>query len=215
MNNLIINNSSKNNRKKGFTLTELIIVMVIIAILAVVITPNLLAFIEKAKQTSDLKIVSNIVKSATYAIVDPDNGIPEDHFIEIIWVTGEESDSRIERGTIIIRHNDTERVSVYNDGKDGDDATATKSPQHDDALLAFAQEFADYFGVEYEEDYFVRGWIGVPYSTGQSKLSKESNFAVHVSTSNGQVAMSYLKGAKADPNRWVEIGLDIIPAPEQ
>ncbi len=48
------------NNNKGFTLIELIIVIAIIAILAAVIAPQYLGYVEKARQTSDVKMANFI-----------------------------------------------------------------------------------------------------------------------------------------------------------
>ncbi len=50
--------------KKGFTLTELIIVMVIIAILAVLLVPNLMGYVERANDTQDEAVARGFYQAA-------------------------------------------------------------------------------------------------------------------------------------------------------
>ncbi len=61
---------TRKNNKKGFTLTELIIVMVIIAILAVLLVPNVLAYVEKAKESTDNQLAMQVVRAANIMMVD-------------------------------------------------------------------------------------------------------------------------------------------------
>ena len=55
----IENNSSWNKKNEGFTLVELIIVLVILAILAAILVPALLGYIDEAKQKQDLLSAKN------------------------------------------------------------------------------------------------------------------------------------------------------------
>ncbi len=63
----------KNN--KGFTLLELIVVISIIAVLAAVLAPQFIQYVDKARQANDLQIANSYMKAASVAVLDI--GIPE------------------------------------------------------------------------------------------------------------------------------------------
>lgn len=63
-------------RKKGFTLIELITVVSIILILALLLVPNVIAYINKSKIAvvkNDAKTVLNVIKTAKVSSSEPDN----------------------------------------------------------------------------------------------------------------------------------------------
>ena len=60
--------SSTLKNKKGFTLVEIIVVLVILAIMAAVVVPSMLGFIDKAKQSEETANARAIMVS-TQAIV--------------------------------------------------------------------------------------------------------------------------------------------------
>ncbi len=62
----------KNN--KGFTLVELIIVVAIIAVLAAVLAPQYLRYVERARQSNDLQVATNYMRAATVAVTDLSQG---------------------------------------------------------------------------------------------------------------------------------------------
>ncbi len=59
----------KNN--KGFSLVELIIVIAIMAILVGVMAPQLIRYIEKTKESSDVQLLDTVRSAVTTAILDP------------------------------------------------------------------------------------------------------------------------------------------------
>lgn len=64
------------NREKGFTLIELITVVSIILILALLLVPNVIAYINKSKIAvvkNDAKTVLNVIKTAKVSSATPDN----------------------------------------------------------------------------------------------------------------------------------------------
>ncbi len=75
----------KNN--KGFTLMELVIGIAIIAVLAAVIVPQYLKYVETARRSDDIKTATSIMQAARTIVEDPLNGVPDGYIIEIAWTT--------------------------------------------------------------------------------------------------------------------------------
>ncbi len=78
-----------NSKNKGFTLVELIIVVAVIAILATVLAPQYIRYVERARQSNDLQIATNIMRSASIAVADPQNNVPANTDIFVVWETDE------------------------------------------------------------------------------------------------------------------------------
>ncbi len=79
-----------NLKNKGFTLVELIIVVAVIAILATVLAPQYIRYVERARQSNDLQVATNIMRAAAIAVADPQNDVPADTEIYVVWETDEE-----------------------------------------------------------------------------------------------------------------------------
>ncbi len=90
-------NISKN---KGFTLIELLIVVAIIAVLAAVLVPQYLRYVETANRADDIATATTLMQAARTVIEDPLNGVPEGYIIEIAWTT--DAEHSID-GAIIVR----------------------------------------------------------------------------------------------------------------
>lgn len=60
----------KNN--KGFSLVELIIVIAIMAILVGVMAPQLIRYIDKTNQSSDVQLLDSVKSAVQTAMLDPD-----------------------------------------------------------------------------------------------------------------------------------------------
>ena len=85
--------------KKGFTLIEIVIVIVIIAILAAMLVPNLVSWIDKAKLAT-LKSEADTVKSVIAAKVveerskeDKIKGTTQDDFDDEFWADASKESS--------------------------------------------------------------------------------------------------------------------------
>ncbi len=83
----------KNNKKsnKGFTLVELIIVVAIIAVLAAVLAPQYLQYVERARESNDLQIATNLIRAATVVASDPKYDIPAGSYFVVRWDTSTSS----------------------------------------------------------------------------------------------------------------------------
>ncbi len=77
--------NKKNN--KGFTLVELIIVVAVIAILATVLAPQYIRYVERARESNDLQIATNLIRAATVVASDPINNIPAGSYFVVRWDT--------------------------------------------------------------------------------------------------------------------------------
>ncbi len=60
----------KTKKAKGFTLVELIVVIAIIGVLAVVLVPNMLSYIDKAKQATANDNAKKIFDSINYSMME-------------------------------------------------------------------------------------------------------------------------------------------------
>ncbi len=213
-------NTNRIRSRKGFTLTELIIVMVIIAILAVILVPHLFAYLEKAHESNDLRAASNILRASILAVTDQKNQIPPNHYLEVLWITGSES-TTVESGMLMIRYTHSgSRISIFNDS-DPEYNIPSLSPSDiegdaDAVLEKIAETLFNVMGVEYEA--FSNTSIGTGYmgniGDADSELGNTANLSFHINTTTGQVALARLRSEPKDKiNRWVELGLDIEPAP--
>ncbi len=77
----------KKANNKGFTLVELIIVVAIIAVLAAVLAPQYLRYVERARQSNDLQVATSIMRATTAAISDPQVGVASSSTVYIRWQT--------------------------------------------------------------------------------------------------------------------------------
>ncbi len=198
---------------KGFTMVELIVVIAIIAILSATLAPQYLKYVEQTKETSDLQLATSIVKAVTIAIANPNSNIEAGKFVEILWITGEESGKEVTRGSLMVRHPTKDRVSIYNNNDGVDELTPTSG---DISILKnFAENIFSILGGSDERISDYPGWLQITFEDAKSELANQSNFAIHVNTLTGEVALAQYPNSlnPADANRWVEMGLDVIPAP--
>ncbi len=74
-----------NKSNKGFTLIELIIVIGVLAVLAGVLAPQYLQYIERGREANDVQIASEIMRATTAVMNDPKNGLPSGTDFTITW----------------------------------------------------------------------------------------------------------------------------------
>ncbi len=76
----------KNN--KGFTLVELIIVVAVIAILATVLAPQYIRYVERSRQSNDLQVAANYMRACTVAVTDLSVGTHTNDFNWFVFKWG-------------------------------------------------------------------------------------------------------------------------------
>ncbi len=199
---------SKGNNK-GFTLVELIIVVAVIAILATVLAPQYIRYVERSRESNDLQIATNIIRSATVAVTDPINGIPAGHYVEVLWITGDESGAHADVGQIMVRHGSDNRVSVFNDTDASDNVTKLPTTVDIEPLARSIIEVMG--GTDFGEKY-TNEFVG-NVQDAKSAIGNGGNLAFHINTSTGEVALAKLNGDTDAANKWIEIGIPAIPAP--
>ncbi len=75
------------SENKGFTLVELIIVVAVIAILATVLAPQYIRYVERSRESNDLQVATTIVRAATVAVADPQLDLPANATYTVTWNT--------------------------------------------------------------------------------------------------------------------------------
>ncbi len=200
---LYLSNKEKNN--KAFTIIELIIVVAIIAVLAAVLAPQYLRFVEDANKTTDKQTISNLIKLSQISVIAESDNIPPNTIVEVLWATGY-GDGHTYDNWLLVREaysGTTGRVSAIKP----DDYTRTNANlsdlqkiivggMHLDATLS---GFGDYYAV-LEGD--------------KSQLTKTNNFALHINSSTGEMALAFIEGGDGVKNIWIdELGIDLIPVP--
>lgn len=87
-------------KNKGFSLVELIIVIAIIAILASILVPLFIRYVERTRVTTDAEAVGSIVKALKVVVADRDAVVDLDAFtypvtLELRWECGTTGDITI------------------------------------------------------------------------------------------------------------------------
>ncbi len=205
---------NKKLRNKGFTLVELIIVVAIIAVLAAVLAPQYLRYVERARESNDLQIATSLMRAATVAVADPQNGIPTGRFIEFLWATSD-NNSDENMGILLVRYPHSTggaglRTSIFNDSSSSSRLPALSSAEASVDKLSEATIAT--MGGEIKSAADVGQGLKGTIGDAQSKIANETNFCFHVNTTTGEIALAKLSG-DGDVNDWLELGIDAIPAP--
>ncbi len=202
----------KKINNKGFTLVELIIVVAIIAVLAAVLAPQYLRYVERARQSNDLQIATSIIKATQVAMADPKSGIPSNRLVEVLWNTGPEVSPQSRLGTVLIRYPSTGgRNSVLKSTI----PSLTSSDQTKEEQDHFNTMILEILGIAPEAytDWGAGGYLGM-MQKAQSTVGQSTSFVIHVDSTTGQVALASYPTA-ADSNVWIdEIGVNgVLRAP--
>ncbi|MDD6807768.1 MAG: prepilin-type N-terminal cleavage/methylation domain-containing protein [Oscillospiraceae bacterium] len=101
-------NKLKNNENKGFTLIEIVIVIVIIAILATVLVPSMISWIDSANEKKLISAGDTIRQSVNAQLVEL--------YKDDVKVTGNQDNSAFDESfwNAIINSTDSNRVSKEN-----------------------------------------------------------------------------------------------------
>ncbi len=194
-----------NKNNKGFTLVELIIVVAIIAVLAGVLAPQYLRYVERAKESNDLQIATSLVKAATVAIADPKSNVPPDAIIEVLWATGYDESSTYHNWILVRDASGGARVSALRPTlSDYPTAKMTDLEELQNGIIG------------------IMGYTATKSSNGdwyavmdkvESAAGSQNNFAFHISPSSGEIVAAY-HSIDGEKNIWVDqIGVKITPAP--
>ncbi len=209
----IYNNKNLKNKLiniKGFTLMEIIIVIAIIAILAVIAIPSISGYVEVAKETNDLQVASNIITATQTTVAFNTTALPEDGVIEVFWATGygPGSPHNLHHNKLIVREaGGTTRISEFTkDGYTGGKISADVMEEIQISMIeTMTQDTPQDQG---------HGYLFGVLDAAKSKVAEENNFAIHIHTGTGEVAMAYSSQFDGTKNAWIdEIGLNITPAP--
>ncbi len=195
------------NKNKGFTLVELIIVVAIIAVLAAVLAPQYLRYVERARQSNDLQAATNLMRAATVAVADPKSNVPSGVLIEVLWATGNGPNPAHYGGKLYIRAPQTVRVSEFSGKYPGlEDSSSLKHLQEMIISIMGADGL--------QTDFTGSGAVG-DIGDAQSEVGNNTSFCFHINTLNGQIALAgYSQDGGTEINEWIDIiGVDAIPAP--
>ncbi len=193
-------------KNKGFTLVELIIVIAIIAVLAAVLAPRYLQYVERARQSNDLQIATNLMRAATVAVADPKSNVPADRVLEVLWATGNGPDESHYGGKLYIRAPQAVRVSTLSGLQGLEDMTSLTH------LQQMILNIMSSDGVT--PDFTGSGAVGM-MEDAESAVGNASSFCFHIHTTTGEIALAkYSSDGGLAINDWIEvIGVDATPAP--
>ncbi len=153
----------KKANNKGFTLVELIIVVAIIAVLAAVLAPQYLRYVERARQSNDLQVATSIMRATTAAISDPQVGVASSSTVYIRWQTTASSGQTL-----------TASFAGYGG------TSATNLLNEIAATMGWAEENATTNVMEYDAD---------SVDDAQSSAGNLQNFAFTVDAATGQITI--------------------------
>ncbi len=202
---LYINSEKKSKRlNKGFTLIEVIVIIAILAILASVVIPQYLNYVESANETADLAVASSILETATLAMITPGIDLPPNHYVEVLWTAGADSQAKNYEGILLVRQ--PMRSSAFTKNSD------LKKLTNDAMIKEYAEYLIGLFGKEAVPARTFYSSLTTGYAAylalPKSQLANEAALAFHINTSTGEIVLATWAG-NGDVNKWVDIGLPI------
>ncbi len=172
----------KQRNKKGFTLIELIIIIAILGILASLLVPNMMAFIEEAREVSDVNTANTLMKAAYIALVDQSYDIPSGYVIEIAWSTdGIHSTD----GSLFVRSPVATSVLSRYGAANAIPADSTLFTAMDIAISEVMGADPTKIGSGGANDYYP-ALIG----DASSIVGNKDDFIIHIDTGTGEVAVT-------------------------
>ncbi len=202
-------NFKSNNTNKGFTLVELIIVVAVIAILATVLAPQYIRYVERSRQSNDLQVATNLMRATTVALADPMSNVPSGSVLEVLWATGEGTNPDYYGGKLYIREPRVDsRQSVI-----ASRTVAYEGVSGAETLAHLQEMILATMGVsDIEEDFTGTGAVG-QLRDAESAAGNSTSFCFHIHTTTGEIALAGWS-QDGDVNDWIdEIGVEATRAP--
>ncbi len=185
---------------KGFTLVELIIVVAIIAVLAAVLAPQYLRYVERARESNDLQIATNLVKAATVAAADPKSGVPSNAIIEVIWATGH-TDPTFTDWILVREASGSSRTSKFVPTSGAYTSKMASVEELQKGIIGIMGYTAQRNGGTHD-------WYAV-MDKAQSAAADANSFVFHLDMETGDIAVAY-HPVDGTANAWIdEIGVNI------
>ncbi len=197
-----MNNTQKHTQNKGFTLVELIIVVAVIAVLASVLAPQYLRYVERARESNDIQIASALLDAATIAIADPNNNVPSGYIIEVAWATDPHHSVQ---GTLVVR-SPICSSSIWGLGVTGGQ-TAIPTAQYQSVLANLDENISTILQADIttENTSSAVDYYKPLIEKAQSVIANEEDFIYHINTATGAVVVCN------ESVRWVtEMGLNAV-----
>ncbi len=172
-------------KNKGFTLVELIIVVAVIAILAGVLAPQYLQYVERTRESNDIQIATSLMDAAVIAIADPANNVPPNSIIEVAWSTDPEVSLQ---GALVIRNPVCKSTMTANgvlgyvdNDVDVSQEVLTKLDIVISTILQADTSTANTISNDYYKPLIEKA---------QSEVANAEDFIYHINTSTGEVVLS-------------------------